>query len=168
MQPVSVSSCALRDLPFCERKAILSAVGVTQEVAHYTPDIFGPSQEFLVDTIHHFRIEKDDGKVIKLDNTVPGIKELGDRLIQESVSRLLPICRTMLQSGQTIAFGRLSVEPDGLSNRIRQLSWSNLSGVQMLHGRIVIESKSLGVWDEVNVSSIPNALVFLALCQEHI
>jgi hypothetical protein len=78
---------------------------------------------------------------------------------------LLPQVVAAYNAGQTITFGPLSVNRQGLTNILgKLLPWSEITGIDTQSGYIAVRQAGKWLkWSNQPVARIPNAFVFLAL-----
>jgi len=116
-------------------------------------------------TVRRYIVERADGKRFTFSQ-YQNVQRLGEIIARETAARQLPRAQAAFQAGQTIAFGKLSLSQAGLSNGKETIPWSEVSGVQVANGAILIsrQGKRLA-WARQSVQNTPNAQVLLTLVQ---
>ncbi|MCC7449043.1 MAG: hypothetical protein IT324_16615 [Anaerolineae bacterium] len=115
-------------------------------------------------TTHTYTIQKRDGKTLKFDDTLGNVEQLGNTLQEEVARRLLPLAIAAYNRGETVPFGKLSLNTNGLSWGDKTLPWSEVQGVQINKGYLTVKKQGKWLrWANISVSQIPNLLVALTL-----
>lgn len=115
-------------------------------------------------TTHKYTIRRSDGAQLILNDIFPDVELIGNRIAQEITRCLLPRAITSYNAGQTITFGKLSVNMQGVSNGREMLPWNQIKGINVNRGIVSVkkEGKILN-WSTVQVAHVPNIFVFMAL-----
>lgn len=114
-------------------------------------------------TTYRYTIQRQDGYRIILQYFV-GIKTLGETISNQITQAVLPQATQAYNAGQTVQFGSLSLNRQGVSNGWNVLPWSQVEAIDVTNG--VVSVKRQGGWfrwSKVAASAIPNLFVFLAL-----
>ena len=114
---------------------------------------------------HLYTLRRNDGATFKFDDHLDNVAALGNTIVSETASLLWSRSIAAYQAGQTVAFGRLSLNQQGVSYGKVLLPWQQVKGIQTKQGFIYIQkegnpSRSL---QTVAASQIPNFNVFMAL-----
>jgi hypothetical protein len=76
----------------------------------------------------------------------------------------LPKAITSFDAGQTISFGSLTVNRDGITTRNRSLPWSQIKGARILAiNAVVVEKSGVPPWWVFVAGRVPNYSLFVAL-----
>ena len=114
---------------------------------------------------HLYTLRRNDGAKFKFDDHLDNVQALGNTIVSETASLLWSRYIAAYQAGQTVTFGRLSLNQQGVSYGKVLLPWHQVKGIQTKQGFIYIQkegnpSRSLRT---VAASQIPNFNVFMAL-----
>ncbi len=118
-----------------------------------------------VGTFHIYTVARKDGPIVKLTVFFDGIADLG-RHISEQVTRVkLPNAIALVEQGQTVSFGDLAINAQGLvSSRHGLLPWRELEQVQVVQGYVKLRKAGKWLaWSNKPAADIPNLYVFLTL-----
>jgi hypothetical protein len=113
---------------------------------------------------HKYTIQRVDGAKVAFTDRFPDVEALGDVIAREVTNCQFPRVIAAYNAGQTVQFGPLSVNVQGVSNSREQVPWGQIQSINVDQGFVKIrkEGKLLG-WSTVAVSKIPNFFVFMAL-----
>lgn len=116
-------------------------------------------------TSHLYTIRRNDGTTFKFNDQLYNVEALGNTIARETARLLLPRFIAAYQAGQTIAFGPISLNQQGVSNGKELLPWHQVKEIKANRGFLSIqkESNTRLKWKTVQASRIPNVNVFLAL-----
>lgn len=109
-------------------------------------------------------VRRIDGTNFKFTNMLRGHVQLMQNLEQVVMKLHMPRAIAAFQSGQVIPFGPLSVGRQGMGNGRETIPWNELQNVEVKRGYLQVKrvGKTFN-WANVNVSKIPNLLVFVSL-----
>jgi hypothetical protein len=115
-----------------------------------------------------YTIHQVDGHKFTLDNTIYGFDILHKRVEYEVKQIQLPVAIQNYTNGQTINFGSLSLNQQGLSKGNELLPWQQIEGIkyEITDSQEVVLVKKQGAWlnwAKVTTSTIFNLAVLLAL-----
>ena len=116
-------------------------------------------------TTHVYTILAKNGERFSVSHIYKDIEALGQIIQSEVTKRLLPPFVRAYQTGQTVNFGKLSLNTQGLIHKNKQLSWSEIKDLKIERGFISVKQEGgrWFNWATVGADSIPNLFVFLAL-----
>lgn len=116
-------------------------------------------------TTYVYTIRTKDGERFSVSNAYKDIETLGEIIQSEVTQRLLPVIVRAYQSGQTINFGKLSLNSQGLIYKDKQLPWNQIKDLKIDRGYISIKQEGgrWFNWAQVMADTVPNLFVFLAL-----
>lgn len=114
---------------------------------------------------HLYTIRRNDGAKFKFDDHLGNVEALGNTIVSETASLLWSRYIAAYQAGQTVTFGRFSLNQQGMSYGKDLLPWQQIKGLTVSRGFIIIQkagnpSRSL---QTVALYVIPNVNVFMAL-----
>ena len=118
-----------------------------------------------VSTSHVYRIRRDDGVEIQLDDLIQDVETLGATIQRETFPHILLRARSLYDAGEMLPFGKLAVSHSGVSNGKETLPWSEIEEVKVAEGVVHVRRKNQWLrWSHAVVAQMPNVTVFLALC----
>jgi len=129
-----------------------------QVTRHYTNGVY-------TGTTHRYKVRRRDSYEIVLNDRIAKVGQLGETINNQVTKTLLPQVVAAYNAGQTITFGPLSVNRQGLVNIAgKLLPWSEITGIDIQRGYIAVRQAGKWLkWSNQPVASIPNAFVFIAL-----
>ncbi|MFI6604735.1 DUF6585 family protein [Nonomuraea sp. NPDC050536] len=117
-------------------------------------------------TAHAVTVETVDRGRFTYDNRFRNIEDLADILQQKVVNDyLLPLLVKRFVAGETVAFGPLSVSPEGIVRKRKLLPWDELDGTPITQGRLTLHKKNtlFSSWANHHTYDVPNLTIFLAI-----
>jgi hypothetical protein len=136
------------------------AASITQYILRrYTNGIYSG-------TTHRYTLRMADGRSILFSDGIRKLEDLG-RLIQAGVSNeLLPRALAAVQMGQTIAFGKFSLNRDAIMRGQATLPWSEVSSIDLQRGFISVRKRGQRIaWGTASVGRTPNLYIFLNVAE---
>lgn len=115
-------------------------------------------------TQHKYTIRSSDGKQLVLNDRITNVEQLGDS-ISSMVTRVkLPEVVAAYKAGETITFGPLNVNQQGVSNGKELIAWEQIKEFRINNGIVTVKKEGKWLnWSSVRVANIPNLFIFLAL-----
>ncbi|MBX5459185.1 MAG: hypothetical protein IRZ31_20015 [Thermogemmatispora sp.] len=109
-----------------------------------------------------YTLELQEGKKLVFDLAMVRRQELISLLDEQIKSRLLPQAIAAFEAGETVHFGEVSVNREGLSYKDSTLLWSEMLDITVRNTSLTIEKvdKKNVFW---SLSRLPNISVFLGL-----
>ena len=153
-----------------ERGFVISLAGAT--TAGRWEDITSVTQRIVqsryygvpVWTSRRYSITLANGQRALVNNAFAQAGKLGDAIQRMSANTLLPRAIASYHSGATLPFGRLSLSQAGISNGKETLPWSDLQGIVLLNGRVMVHRKGKRLaWTTTRISDTPNLYVLTGL-----
>jgi hypothetical protein len=133
-----------------------------QNVTRITYRVYGVTTNRV--STHKYTIRRADGTRMVFRDTLLDVENLGNTIAQETARLLLPRAIDTYNSGASVVFGPLSVSKQGITKSTKHLPWDQFAGVQVENGTIKIRQRGQrGAWASVEVSTLPNFLVFMNL-----
>lgn len=116
-------------------------------------------------TTHRYKVRRRDGHEVVLNDRFTQVGKLGDTISNQVTRTLLPQVIAAYNAGQTITFGPLSVNRQGLTNILgKLLPWSEITGIDIQRGYVAVRQAGKWLkWSNQPVASIPNVFVFIAM-----
>jgi hypothetical protein len=102
------------------------------------------------------------GAVIIFTEILPNVDELGQRIQQQITLRRLPEDLKRMDAGETIRFGPISIDKQGVIVQQKTLPWDAVGRAKAYQGLLQIGDK----W--IAISEIPNLLLLLAHIEKKI
>ena len=114
---------------------------------------------------HLYTLRRNDGATFKFDDHLNNVESLGNTIVRETVRLLWPRYIAAYQAGQTVAFGQISLNQQGVSKGKDMLPWQQVKEIKANRGFIVIwkAGDRSRRWKTIVASQIPNVNVFMAL-----
>lgn len=114
--------------------------------------------------VQSFTVHRADGASFKFTGALRGLRRLHQN-VQQAVTRLhLPKAIATYNSGAPVPFGPFTVSLQGLSNGRISMLWEEVQNVEIKQGQVIIKKAGKALaWAKINISQIPNLLVFMGL-----
>lgn len=112
-------------------------------------------------------VQTVDGRRMSFDDSLPRLAELDQIIRRETLPYIWPQTRAPFDAGQTLTFGKLALNRQGLSYGKETFRWSDLQKVKIDGAQLFIYKK--GKWmhsRNITVSEIPNFHVLLSLIEQ--
>jgi hypothetical protein len=119
-----------------------------------------------------YRMKLSDGRTKSIASIVKNHKALGEMIVARVTERVLPEALRIFEQGGTVSFGPLSVSPDLLTYKDKQVAWGQIARLDVEFNpqtnSAQLEVRAGGgfvTWCSVPVRNIPNLRVFLELAR---
>ncbi len=114
---------------------------------------------------HRYTLRRYDGATFKFNDNIHNVEALGNAIAGESARTLWPRSIAAYQAGQTLSFGKISLNQQGVSDGKELLPWYQVKEIKVNRGFLSIkkEGNKRGNWKLIQASTIPNVGVFVAL-----
>jgi hypothetical protein len=114
---------------------------------------------------HLYTIRRNDGVTFKFNDQLYNVEALGNIIAREITRVLWPRYFAAYQAGQSLPFGSISLNQQGVSNGKELLLWPQVKEITVKGGFLSIkkEGNNRSNWKIVQASKIPNVGVFMAL-----
>ncbi len=135
---------------------------VTQSITkRYTNGIY-------TGTTYTYRLHMLDGRKVNFSSMIKGIADLGQTIQSAVTAVLYPRAIAAVQAGQTISFGTLSLNQQGIGKNGSLLPWNEIASMTLNKGYITIRKRDqrIGSWANIAVASMPNVFIFLAVSEQ--
>lgn len=113
-------------------------------------------------TSRTYTLRRSDGASFTFTHALRHVEQLGQNMQQTIAAIHTPMAMTAYNAGNTLHFGPLHLNYQGISNGKEVLPWHEMQGVEIKQGYVNI--KRMGKtfnWSRIAVANIPNVLVFL-------
>ncbi len=119
-------------------------------------------------TTHRYTLRRSDGATFKFNDTIDHVEALGNTIAAETARTLWPRYVAAYQAGQTLAFGKISLSQQGVTNGKEWLPWYQVREIQINRGYLSLKKEGVkqGNWRGIPASEIPNVDVFMALVND--
>lgn len=114
---------------------------------------------------HRYTLRRSDGATFKFNDNIGNVEALGNTIADETARTLWPRYIAAYQAGQTLPFGKISLNQQGVTNGKEWLPWSQVREIQITRGYLSLKKVGgkQGNWMGIPASQIPNVDVFMAL-----
>ncbi|MBC8509482.1 MAG: hypothetical protein H8D34_31920 [Chloroflexi bacterium] len=116
-------------------------------------------------TRQQLTILSHSGEKIRIDDRIPNLSELTERIKAKIYPRLLPQLRAALQKGDLLYFGPVILQKQAIKLREQGIPWDQVTSLSVVSGKLVVESKS-NRKIKIAVGKIPNVDLLIQLLQE--
>jgi hypothetical protein len=114
--------------------------------------------------VHRDGYQFDFGEKFRRDELVPIADYVTDGLLQ---NQLPDLHRRYFEKQETLTFGPLRLEPEGIGSGGSILPWEDVDFVGAEKGKIFVRKKDKTLrWCAVKAEKVPNSCLFLALAKE--
>ena len=122
----------------------------------------GPSS-----TSHVYTIVDAQGREATFDDKLStNVQALGQTIQEKVTKRLLPQAIQAYNTGETLAFGKLSLSKEGLNTGKETVPWEQIESIGFRAGKIELKRKDKRFASLIaGVDQIPNVYVFMALAK---
>lgn len=119
-------------------------------------------------TTHRYSLRRADGATFKFNDNIGNVEALGNTIAAETARTLWPRYIAAYQAGQTLLFGKISLNQQGVNNGKEWLPWYQLSPIQIQRGFLSLQKEGdrQGNRRVIPAADIPNLDVFLALVND--
>ena len=114
-------------------------------------------------TTHRYTLRRSDRAMFKFNDNIGNVEALGNTIAGETARTLWPRYIAAYQAGQTLAFGKISLNQQGVNNGKEWLAWYQVREIQINRGYLSIKKEGDKQGRAIPAAEIPNLDVFLAL-----
>ncbi|HEX6480813.1 MAG TPA: DUF6585 family protein [Ktedonobacteraceae bacterium] len=113
---------------------------------------------------HRYTILRSDGVTFTFNDRLDHVEALGTTIARETARLLWPRYIASYQAGQTLSFGPISLNQQGVSNGKERLTWQQIKAITLTRGFLSIQQAGTTArkWN-VQASKIPNINLFMTL-----
>ncbi|HLX39629.1 MAG TPA: DUF6585 family protein [Ktedonobacteraceae bacterium] len=126
------------------------------------------SYGFQTGTTHRYTLRRYDGATFKFNDNINNVEALGNTIAAETARTLWPRYVAAYQAGQTLTFGKISLNQQGVNYGKDVLFWQQLSPIQIQRGYLTL--KKVGDRQSyrkvILAAEIPNVDVLMALVND--
>jgi hypothetical protein len=127
-----------------------------------------------VDVRDVYTIALQDGTMLEVDYHFEDVDAFGNALVGYLTDRLLPHCQQAFRAGQTLTFGVVGIDRNGVHADGKSLPWGEVESVSWKQGilssdRAFLQIKRVGgllAWAKVPVERVKNYAVLMAIVSE--
>jgi hypothetical protein len=125
--------------------------------------------QILTDSARVFALRLADGRGVS--HRVPLMVERNDEVIasvaRDCSARLLPEARAAFRAGQTMTFGPVRFDRDGVGFGSVRIPWAQMRLVRLVPGEVAFfRGTSDFPWETVRLDRVPHPLLFVSLLRE--
>jgi len=111
-----------------------------------------------------YTVQRNDGKIIQQGTPLVNSRDMGIHIMREMTKIHLPQAKMAYEAGQTLTFGKINVNMQGINNGRELVPWNQIGRLTTNNGIINIEKDGRVLkWSSVKAADIPNLSVLIAL-----
>jgi len=111
-----------------------------------------------------YTVQRSDNAIFKQGSPLINSRDMGFRMMRAVVQVHLPPARAAYDAGQTLTFGPINVNMQGLNNGKELIPWNQIGKVTTQQGVVCIEQNGHVIkWASVKSADVPNLSVLIAL-----
>jgi hypothetical protein len=111
-----------------------------------------------------YTVQRNDGQVFVQGSPLQNSRDMGLRMMREVTKLHLPAAKAAYNAGQTLSFGKVNVNMQGLNNGKELVPWDQIGRVTTKQGNVCIEKNGQQItWSSVKSAEVPNLSVLVAL-----
>jgi hypothetical protein len=111
-----------------------------------------------------YTVQRNDGQVFVQGSPLRNSRDMGLRMMREITSIHLPAAQAAYNAGQTLSFGKVNVNMQGLNNGKELVPWDQIGRLTTKQGKLCIEKNGQQItWSSVKSAEVPNLSVLMAL-----
>lgn len=114
-------------------------------------------------TTHRYTLRRSDGATFTFNDNIGNVEALGNTIAEETARMLWPRYIAAYQAGQTLAFGKISLNQQGVNNGKEWLPWHQVREIRINRGYLSFKKEGDKQGRVILAAEIPNLDVFLAL-----
>ena len=109
---------------------------------------------------HTYTVRVQEGREIQIGDAVNRIIDLGTMIQREVTKLLLPTAIASYKSGETLSFGKVNVNIQGINNGKEMIPWNQIDAIEVRSGLIVVQRYGRVVkWSTVQEHETSNVYV---------
>ena len=117
-------------------------------------------------TIYTYTVRCADGRVFKQGSPLQNRRDMGILMMRQVVKLQLPVAKAAYDAGQTLSFGSITVNMQGLGTGGQIVPWSQIDRVTSQNGIVFPEKQGRRInWPAARSAEVPNLAVLLALAR---
>lgn len=114
-----------------------------------------------------YTVQRNDGKTSKMGSQLVKVRDLGVQIMREVTRLQLPQAKAAYNGGQTLSFGKINVNSQGVNNGKELVPWNQIGNMTVAKGNILIGKDGRQLkWSTVKAADVPNLPVLLALVNQ--
>ncbi|HEY7414702.1 MAG TPA: DUF6585 family protein, partial [Ktedonobacteraceae bacterium] len=111
-----------------------------------------------------YTVQRSDNQIFKQGSPLQNSRDMGLSMMREVLKLQLPAAKAAYDAGQTLSFGKITVNQQGLNNGKELVPWNHVSRMAVQRGNAIIEKDGHPInWSSVKSAEVPNLSVLLAL-----
>jgi hypothetical protein len=109
---------------------------------------------------HTYTVRVQEGREIQIGDAVNRVIDLGAMIQQEVTKLLLPRAIASYKSGETLSFGKVNVNRQGVNNGKEMIPWDQIDAIEVRSGLIVVQKYGRVMkWSTVREHETPNVYI---------
>lgn len=114
-----------------------------------------------------YTVQRNDGKTTKISSQLVKVRDLGVQIMREVMRIQLPQAKAAYNGGQTLSFGKVNVNLQGVNNGKELVPWDQIGNMTVAQGSILIGKDGRQLkWSTVKAADVPNLSVLIALVNQ--
>ncbi len=106
---------------------------------------------------HKYTVRRTNGAQVEFDDRFVEVETLAETIMSEVKERMLPRLIAAFQAGETLHFGPVNLNMQGVSNGKERLPWEEIRGISTEDGHFRVRKEGkLITWAAIEVAKIPN------------
>jgi hypothetical protein len=111
-----------------------------------------------------YTVQRADGTIFKQGSPLVNSRDMGVRMMRAITQIHLPAAKAAYNTGQTLTFGPVNVNMQGLNNGKELIPWDQIGKITLQQGTVCIEKEGRVIkWAGVKSADVPNLSVLIAL-----
>jgi hypothetical protein len=109
---------------------------------------------------HTYTVRVQEGREIQIGDAVNRVIDLGAMIQREVTKLLLPRAIASYKSGETLSFGKVNVNRQGVNNGKEMIPWDQIDAIEVRSGLIVVQKYGRVMkWSTVREHETPNVYI---------
>ena len=109
---------------------------------------------------HTYTVRVQGGREIQIGDAVNRVIDLGTIIQREVTKLLLPRTIASYKSGETLSFGKVNVNRQGVNNGKEMIPWDQIDAIEVRSGLIVVQKYGRVMkWSTVREHETPNVYI---------
>ena len=109
---------------------------------------------------HTYTVRVQEGREIQIGDAVNRVIDLGATIQREVTKLLLPRAIASYKNGETLSFGKVNVNIQGVNNGKEMIPWDQIDAIEVRSGLIVVQKYGRVMkWSTVREHETPNVYI---------
>jgi hypothetical protein len=110
-----------------------------------------------------YAVELASGETLRFDDYLPDLKRLGEMIEQRTLPYLLPLAQAALDAGETVAFGSVRVNQEGITHKKQTLPWNQVKSIEIADALKIKRHNKWAAWCTLPTAEVQNSHVLRAI-----